>query len=86
MIQTDTTGTISHITFKFFTKLRAKWRSDGAHHRLRRGSDTSREQKHQNPCPSSLMASDMSARVQQWLSVHDNKLRSGILLAFFRLC
>ena len=31
-------------------------------------------------------ASDMFAWVQQLLSVHDNKLRSGILLAFFGLC
>ena len=54
-------------------------------HRLRRGADTSRGQKRQNPCPSSLRASDMFAGVQQLISVHDNKLRSGTLLAFFGL-
>ena len=48
-------------------------------------ADTSRGQKRQNPCPSSLRASDMFARVQQLISVHDNKLRSGTLLAFFGL-
>ena len=48
-------------------------------------ADTSRGQKRQNPCPSSLRASDMFARVQQWISVHDNKLRSGTLLEFFGL-
>ena len=52
---------------------------------LRRGPDTSRGQKRQNPYPSSLRASDMFAGVQQLLSVHDNKLRSGTLLAFFGL-
>ena len=46
-------------------------------------ADISRGQKRQNPCPSSLRASDMFARVQQLISVHDNKLRSGTLLAFF---
>ena len=45
-------------------------------------ADTSRGQKRQNPCPSSLRASDMFVRVQQLISVHDNKLRSGTLLAF----
>ena len=45
-------------------------------------ADTSRGQKRQNPCPSSLRASDMFVRVQQLLSVHDNKLRSGTLLTF----
>ena len=45
-------------------------------------ADTSRGQKRQNPCPSSLRASDMFARVQQLISVHDNKLRSGTLPAF----
>ena len=48
-------------------------------------ADTSRGQKRQNPCPSSLTTSDMFARVQQLISVHDNKLRSGTLLAFFGL-
>ena len=48
-------------------------------------ADTSRGQKRQNPCPSSLGASDMFARVQQLISVHDNKLRSGNRLAFFGL-
>ena len=48
-------------------------------------ADTSRGQKRQNPCPSSLRASDMFVRVQQLISVHDNKLRSGTLLAFFGL-
>ena len=49
-------------------------------------ADTSRGQNRQNPCPSSLRASDMFVRVQQLISVHDNKLKSGILLAFFGLC
>ena len=48
-------------------------------------ADTSRGQKRQNPCPSSLRASDMFVRVQQLISVHDNKLKSGTLLAFFGL-
>ena len=41
-------------------------------------ADTSRGQKRQNPCPSSLRASEL-------ISVHDNKLRSGTLLAFLRV-
>ena len=45
-------------------------------------ADTSCGQKRQNPCPSSLRASDMFVRVQQLIFVHDNKLRSGTLLAF----
>ena len=57
-----------------------------SNHRLRRGPVTIRGQKRQNPCQSSLRASDMFAWVQQLLSVHDKKLRSGILLAFFGLC
>ena len=58
---------------------------DTADHRLRRGPDTSRGQKRQNPCPSSLRASDMFTGVQQLLSVHDNKLKSDTLLVFFGL-
>ena len=48
-------------------------------------ADTSRGQKRQNPCPSSLRASDMFVRVQHLISAHDNKLKSGTLLAFFGL-
>ena len=54
-------------------------------HSLRRGPDTSRGQKLQNMFPSSLRASDMFAGVQQLISVQNNKLRSGTLLAFFGL-
>ena len=45
-------------------------------------ANTSRGQKRQNPCPTSLRAFDMFVRVQQLISVHDNKLRSVTLLAF----
>ena len=45
-------------------------------------ADSPYGQKRQNPCPSSLRASDMFARVQQLIFVHDNKLRSCTLLAF----
>ena len=57
---------------------------DGQHcSQTKERADTSRGQKRQNPCPSSLRASDIFVRVQQLISVHDNKLRSGLLLAFF---
>ena len=46
-------------------------------------ADTSRGQKRRNPCPSSLRASDMFARVQQLISVHDNMRHIPLNFRFY---